>query len=271
MNTRILTKSKIYLSIVPLLVTVVFTLPAVAQRSMSTSNAHSHNDYDRTDAFYAAYRSEFGSLEADVHLKEAVLYVAHDDAGIEKERTLEALYLQPLEKILKKNKGKVYADKNKQMQLLIDIKTEAIPTLDALVALLKNYPLIMSSNRVKLVISGNRPLPSAYATYPSFIWFDGRPAEEYDPAASKKLGLISDNYYRYARWNGTGTIAEKEKLALKAVIEKAHVMGKPFRFWATPDTEASWALCMELGVDFINTDKVNALANFIKTVPRRNP
>jgi alkaline phosphatase len=264
MLSRLLSKNKILHSFLLWSIGTFFLQAACAQGKISSSQAHSHNDYDRPGAFYAAYQAEFGSLEADIHLKEGVLYVAHDDVGIAKERTLEALYLQPLEKQLKKYKGGVYKDKQKSLQLLVDIKTEAISTLDALVALLSNYPLIMSSKKIKLVISGNRPSPSAYVTYPPYIWFDGRPSEQYDDTASKKLGLISDNYFKYARWNGTGVIPEKEKLALKAAIDKAHGMGKPFRFWATPDTEASWKLFMELGVDYINTDRVPELADFIK-------
>lgn len=264
MSTGSIANAKIAVLCVFMTTGMLLSLLTPAQKRVSASNAHSHNDYERPGAFTVAHRAGFGSVEADIHLKDGILYVAHDDVGISKEKTLEALYLRPLETLLKENGGKVYPDKQKRMQLLVDIKTEGLSTLEALVDLLKKYPFIISSKKVQLVISGNRPMPSAYATYPSFIWFDGRPTEQYDPAARKKLGLISDNYYKYARWNGTGAITEQEKLALKTVIDKVHAMGKPFRFWATPDTEASWALFMELGVDFINTDKVLELANFIQ-------
>ncbi|MCR9228698.1 MAG: alkaline phosphatase, partial [Flavobacteriaceae bacterium] len=35
---------------------------------------------------------------------------------------------------------------------------------------------------------------------------------------------------------------------------KAKASGKPFRFWATPDTKTAWARLAKLGVDYINTD-----------------
>ncbi len=259
----VLPKHKILVTVFALWALVLGGFPLFAQQKITVANAHSHNDYERPGAFTLAHGAGFGSVEADIHLKNGILYVAHDDVDIDQHKTLESVYLQPLDKVLKQNKGRVYADKKKGLQLLVDIKTEAQSTLDALIVLLKKYPSIISNKNINIVISGNRPLPSAYATYPSFIWFDGRPSEQYTDAAGKKLGLISDNYFKYASWNGTGDITEKEKQALKTVIDKAHNMGKPFRFWATPDTPASWKLFMELGVDFINTDKVVELANFI--------
>lgn len=263
MGGTILYKHKILVTVFAVWAFVLGGLPALAQQKITVSNAHSHNDYERPGAFIQAYEAGFGSVEADIHLKNGTLYVAHDDVGIQNNKTLESVYLQPIENVLKKNKGQIYTDKQKRLQLLVDIKTEALSTLDALIDLLKKYPSIISNKNINIVISGNRPIPSAYANYPSFIWFDGRPTEQYDDAATKKLGLISDNYYKYARWNGTGDITEKEKQALKTVMDKAHAMDKPFRFWATPDTQTSWKLFMELGVDYINTDKVAELATFI--------
>jgi len=263
MSISILSEHKTLITALTLWAFLLGGLPAFAQQKITVSNAHSHNDYERPGAFTQAYKAGFGSVEADIHLKDGKLYVAHDDDDIDQRSTLESVYLQPLDVVLKQNKGRIYKDKQKGLQLLVDIKTEALSTLDALILLLQQYPSIISNKNINIVISGNRPPPSAFASYPSFIWFDGRPSEQYDDAAGKKLGLISDNYYKYARWNGAGDILEKEKLALKTVVDKAHAMGKPFRFWATPDTEASWKLFMELGVDFINTDKVTDLANFI--------
>jgi alkaline phosphatase len=60
------------------------------------------------------------------------------------------------------------------LQLLIDIKTDSIKTLDALVLLLKKYPSIINNRSVSIVVSGNRPEPRMYNKYPRYIWFDGR-------------------------------------------------------------------------------------------------
>jgi len=47
------------------------------------------------------------------------------------------------------------------------------------------------------------------------------------------------------------------------VVEVSHQMKKPFRFWATPDTKEAWRMLMDIQTDFINTDKIEALSNYI--------
>jgi alkaline phosphatase len=234
-----------------------------AQVKQDVSNAHSHNDYEQKRPFALAYENGFGSLEADVWLKDGKLCVAHDAKDIDIKKTISGLYFEPLLNKLKANKGHVYLNRKKKLQLLIDIKSEAKTTLEALIKELENYPDLIRDKNLKIVISGNRPKPENYKNYPAFIFFDGRPNEEYDKKALKKVGLISESYFKYARWNGKGDIAANERSALLSAVQKAHEKGKPFRFWATPDTESSWKLFMELGVDYINTDKVEGLARFL--------
>ena len=249
-----------------LLMIVLSFLPVLAlqaQVKQDVSNAHSHNDYEQKRPFELAYENGFGSVEADVWLKDGKLCIAHDAKDIDSKKTIGTLYLEPLVNKVKANKGHIYADRKKKLQLLIDIKSEAKSTLDALVTELENYPELIRNKNLKFVISGNRPRPVDYVNYPDFIFFDGRPNEEYDKEALKKVGLISESYYKFARWNGMGEIAANERAALLSAVQKAHEKGKPFRFWATPDTESSWKLFMELGVDYINTDKVEGLAAFM--------
>lgn len=249
----------IYLS---LLLGLTYSQQSIAQ--LTGTKAHSHNDYEQKRPFELAYENGFASIEADVWLKENILCVAHDAKDINTDKTLENLYFQKINDILQKNKGVPYKDQT-ELQLLIDIKSEYKSTLNALVALLSKYPLIRNSKKIKIVVSGNRPTPTEYASYPSYLYFDGRPNEEYDKKSLKKVGLISDSYLKYSKWMGNGSMPEKDKSDLRAVIEKTHALKKPFRFWATPDNENSWNTFMELGVDYINTDKVEGLARFLST------
>jgi len=119
-----------------------------AQPSQYTvANAHSHNDYEQLQPFFLAYQEGFGSIEADIHLKEGKLLVAHDAKNLIEDRSLDKLYLDPIADGLKKNQGNPYSDANKTLQLLIDIKTDANPTIQALVALLKKYPTIIQNKK----------------------------------------------------------------------------------------------------------------------------
>jgi hypothetical protein len=102
----------------------------------STRNAHSHNDYEQPKPFYTAYNARFGSIEADIFLLEnnSRLVVAHSRSEIQQHtRFLDSLYLRPLDSAVQANKGFPYQDTSRSLQLLIDCKTAATPTVAALV------------------------------------------------------------------------------------------------------------------------------------------
>lgn len=237
--------------------------PVRAQKIYTTAAAHSHNDYEQTAPFSLAYQHRFGSIEADIWLKEGMLYVAHDAKDIQASKTLSALYLDPINDILKFKKN-IYPD-HKKMQLLIDIKTEAISTLDALIKLLKSYPSIIKNKTIIIAVSGNRPPTEHFTNYPSYIYFDGRPNEVYNKASLQKVALISEAFYKFSPWKGEGKIKDEEINKMFQAVEASHQMKKPFRFWGTPDTEATWNVLMETKADFINTDHIESLSTFLKT------
>ena len=97
-------------------------------QGISSSNTHSHNDYEQQRPFALAYENRFGSIEADIWLKDGLLVVAHDAKDIDPNKTLSVLYLDPLVKRIEENRGHVYPDKKKELQLLIDIKSDGIST-----------------------------------------------------------------------------------------------------------------------------------------------
>lgn len=233
-------------------------LPAAAQQ-YTTANAHSHNDYEHAAPFRNAFARSFGSIEADVYERNGELFVAHDSFRITPERTLRALYLTPLQQAIRE-KG----DSLRPLQLLIDLKSAGERTLQTLVHQLKQFPEITTNPKIKLVISGSMPAPEQWAQYPSFIWFDGRPALTYTADQLARIALISDSFSRYAKWDGKGTLGNEEELRIRTVIGKVHGMNKPFRFWGTPDNITTWDVMMKLGVDYLNTDKIDALADYLE-------
>jgi alkaline phosphatase len=185
-------------------------------------------------------------------------------------RTLDSFYLQPLQQCIKKNNGYPYASQDSELQLLIDIKTEAVPTLSKLLEKLKAYPLITGCSAVKIVISGNRPPAAAFTDYPAFIYFDGELNLDYSAKALTRIEMLSDDFKKYAVWNGKGIIPKKEHTVLDSLIAKAHGLHKKLRFWNTPDIINSWYGFMKLGVDYINTDQIYGAATFLKQLPDRS-
>ena len=209
---------------------------------------HSHNDYAQQVPFWLAYSGGAASIEVDLFYERDSLFVTHEKAEIQAGKTLEKLYLDPLDGLQK-------SGALREIQLLIDLKSEAYATLDPLVTALRGYPNLLQGKMVKFIISGSRPVPGDYGKYPEFIQFDHQNLGDLDQIDLAKVALVSVNFKDFTVWNGYGRMVEAERRAVEAAIQKAKASGKPFRFWASPDTKTAWARLAQLGVDFINTDR----------------
>ncbi len=236
---------------------------AAQPKHYTVANAHSHNDYEQDTPFYKAYNAGFGSIEADIFLVKGKLIVAHDIGELQKNRSLEDYYIKPLLAFVEKNKGRPYNDKHRILQMLIDVKSAAVITLDSLIAVLKRFPPLISNKTIQWVISGNRPPDSTFNNYPSFIWFDGILSKDYSSAALQKIVMMSDDFKNYHTFGNDGQVSVTSYKLINAIM-KAHKAGKKVRFWDAPDNASAWLAFMRLGVDFINTDKIDELANFLK-------
>lgn len=250
-------------------VLLIFFLSLVAtvkaQQAITSYSIHAHNDYVNRIPFYEAYRLGAGSIEADIFLRDGELYVAHEEESIKKGWTLDSMYLRPLQKIVVDRSSKT----ERPLQLLIDLKTEGEPTLNTLVKKLMSYPPeVFAKNRsLQIVISGNVPDPARWSVYPSFIFFDGRPNIVYSAEQLQRIGMISEDLKKYTEWNGKGLIVKPERDKITTVIASVHKQGKKFRFWGTPDQVNAWKTFITLGVDYIGTDRVDALAEYIRKRP----
>jgi alkaline phosphatase len=235
------------------------------------ANAHAHNDYEHKFPFTTAYEAQFGSIEADIFLSHDSLIVGHTTADLVLQRTLEKLYLDPLQEKVKLNNGFPYPDTSLSLQLLIDIKTEAVSTLDNLISVLKKYPELISSGKIYFVITGNRPAADVYQRYPTFILFDGEFDKNYSDSALMKVPLFSDNLQTYISWNGHQVIAHQEKKIMDSLIRKAHALNKKIRFWNAPDFPGAWRQLMTAGVDYLNTDNIAEISVYLQSnKPRIN-
>ncbi|MEM1338667.1 MAG: alkaline phosphatase [Bacteroidota bacterium] len=229
------------------------------KRKENVYKVHSHNDYQQEFPFWNAYINGAASIEVDIFLKKDSLYVTHGAYEIVEENTLERLYLSTLQRLAASNDLR-------ELQLLIDIKSEAYTTLDRLVAVLENYPDLQRSGKIRFVVSGNRPKPGDYTNYPDFIQFDHQDLSNLDVIPLEKIALISLDFRKYSVWNGLGRIIQPEWETVKRIIGKVHSFNKPFRFWATSDTKTAWARLASLGVDYINTDRPERAIPFLNQI-----
>ncbi|RXG19649.1 alkaline phosphatase [Leeuwenhoekiella aestuarii] len=233
------------------------SIQSFAQQKASY-NVHSHNDYAQEFPFWEAYIGGASSIEADVFLKNDTLFVTHTEDEISTENTLDQLYLQPLKKL--SEEGKL-----RSLQVLIDIKSDAETTLEAVIKAIQSQELA-HTDQLTFVISGNRPAAETYKNYPDFIQFDYQDLEDLDQVDLSKVALISVNYKDYSVWNGFGNMVAPELKKVKAAIAKAHAVNKKFRFWGSPDTKIAWTRFADLGVDFINTDTPGEAVTYLKTL-----
>ncbi len=232
--------------------------------------AHSHNDYEHRRPLLDALEHGFCSVEADIHLVDGELFVAHDRDKVEPTRTLESLYLAPLRRRVRKNGGRVYRN-GPGFTLLIDVKSDAQPTYATLGKVLKKYAGILTvfspgriqTQAVTVIISGNRARETMAAQAVRYCAMDGRLSDMDSDAPVHLIPLISDSWGKVFQWRGRGAMPEAERRKLKGIVEKAHRRGCRVRFWGTPDTPAVWRETMAAGVDLVNTDDLPGLQQFL--------
>lgn len=233
----------------------------------TVANTHSHNDYEQSIPFWLAWQEQFGSIEADIWLRKGVVLVGHDTNEIKTGRTLEEYYVKPLQACVKQNNGYPYADTTRKLQMLIDVKEDSVNALAALIALLDRYPALEHTSAIRWVISGNRPAPEFYTRYPPFIAFDGILHARYTPEALSRIAMMSDDLHYYTRWDHQNGIPDTAGNTLRAAVRSSHELHLPVRFWDAPDFPAAWAQLKALRVDYINTDHIRELADWL----RKNP
>ena len=236
------------------------------------ARAHAHNDYQHDRPLLDALDHGFCSVEADIHLVDGVLLVAHDADEVHPERTLEALYLEPLRQRARANGGRIYADRT-PFYLLIDIKSEAEPTYAALRELLQRYADIMTiftpdgkaEGALTVIVSGNRPRAMMAEEVIRYAAYDGR-LEDLSmqaEATSTFIPLISMSWASVSSWRGHGEMPSSLRREILRIVETAHAQGRMVRFWATPDDPKVWKALYDLGVDLLNTDDLNGLRAFL--------
>ncbi|RME96170.1 MAG: hypothetical protein D6766_01390 [Verrucomicrobia bacterium] len=234
--------------------------------------AHAHNDYEHPRPLLDALEQGFGSVEADIHLVDGQLLVAHDRRQTRPDRTLESLYLAPLRERILAHGGRVHPDAP-EFFLLIDFKSDAETTWPVLRELLRRYEGIctrfgpgdrIQTNALTIILSGNSPRALLAKERVRLAAIDGRPPDlEANPPVSL-VPWISESWGRLFRWRANGPFPPDEAERLRRFVEQAHAQGRRVRFWGVPDHPIAWQVLWDAGVDWINTDRLADLHRFIR-------
>ncbi|MCB9231330.1 MAG: hypothetical protein H6581_06700 [Bacteroidia bacterium] len=232
--------------------------------------AHAHNDYLHKRPLFDALDAGFCSIEVDVHLIQGELVVAHLHPPVPNlEKNIQNLYFKPLQELIQKNGGHVFAGSRQPLTLMVDFKTGG-ETYAVLLEKMKPYEEMFThwENGIQIPgpviinISGAEPPAAELANeYDRFVTLDGRPGDLGGEWGADLMPRISERYGSLFSWQGKGEVPEKDDLLLKEMAQKAETEGRQLRFWASPENEKVWKWLLSSGVQLISTDK---LTNFRK-------
>lgn len=248
----------------------LFPFIANAQ-SVPLANGFAHNDYRHKRPLFDAENNGYTHIEADVFLHDSKLIVAHINPYFKRKRTLENLYLAPLFEQVQANNGNVYEGHKEPVTLMIDIKTNAKKTYQALQTVLEKYRSMLSSyddgvvttRAVTIVLSGNKPYDDVKAATNRLVFIDEDLRKVARDTIANVARMASCKYSKLLKWRGIGAISSHERQRLLNYVHIAHKNGDKVRLWASPENKIVWNEILSCGVDLINTDKLTTLKDFL--------
>lgn len=258
---------------------------------------HSHNDYWRKVPLFTALKQGCVSVEADVWLfddpeRSDTLYVGHQRAALQPNRTFQSLYIQPLVRILERQNpqtefshdthhGVFDTNPNQTLTLLVDVKTAGSSTWAKVVEQLE--PLrqrgwltyvadgTVHTRPITVVGTGDTPFADliSNATYRDYFYDAPLPKLLDDQAGS---GYDATNsYYASVSFGSTigtpwmGGLGAEQVERIRAQVRAAHEKGLLVRYWDLPSWPVGtrnriWDMLVREGVDMLNVDDVKAAA-----------
>jgi hypothetical protein len=175
-----------------------------------------------------------------------------------------------------------------QVTLLIDVKSDATTTYQALSAVLRSStyaPLLTTWTKtgentwqetpgpVRVIISGNRDMSDMLAQPVRYAAYDGRVSDLGDGLPATFMPWISNSWSSVFHWVGSGPMPADERAQLRQIVSEVHAtQGQELRFYGTPDRSKQqylsvWQEERAAGVDWLNTDKLAALQAFLTANP----
>jgi hypothetical protein len=231
---------------------------------------HAHNDYQHKRPLLDALDHGFCGVEADVHLVDGRLLVAHNRSQVKSERTLQALYLDPLRERVKNNGGHVYPS-GPEFTLLVELKSDWRTSYPVLREMLKPYvgmlttfrPGATETNAIRVIITGHRSKDMFEGESIRYAALDGELADLDSALPADLIPWISSDWAPDFKWRGTGPMPEAEQVKLRQIVARAHQQGRRVRFWGAPDQPVFWGEMLANGVDLINTDDLEGAQKFL--------
>jgi hypothetical protein len=235
-------------------------------------HVHAHNDYLHRRPLLDALDRGFTSVEADIHLVDGELLIAHDIKKVKPGKTLTSLYLEPLRQRIKANGGRVYRG-GPVVVLLIDVKTPFDTTYPALREVLRSSTDVLTTwtngkqteRALLAIVTGDRKRDVIAADEPRLCACDGDVADLDANPPADLVPWISGDWAKNFTWRADGVtpMPEAERAKLRAIVARVHEQGRTLRWWGSPDNALFWAEIRADGVDWINTDDLAGAQQFV--------
>jgi hypothetical protein len=200
--------------------------------------------------------------------------VAHLPWQIREHRTFEALYLKPLDSLVKYN-GSVYAG-YPYFTLWIDFKEGSKRLITPLRNVLSRYPRLWPpycdsrpyGRPITLVLTGKRP-NQAILDADSLLCFAVSDTQTRKPPPSQS-SVYSKPVYNFSftsvlgRYHPRRGLTPKQLYLLVNILNAAQETGTRVRIYRSPEDERIWRVFWELGVAYISTDNPARLIRFLQ-------
>lgn len=256
--------------LIPMAIGISCSLNSFSQTVLT--NAHAHNDYWHSRPLFQSLENGFMSVEADCHLIDGRILVAHEKVFTKKSRTLQKLYLDPLMQRAKENNFKsIYKNGPAEFVLYIDIKADCenfIPFLDSV---LKSYNAMLTKfvdgkktiGAVRVLVDHCGNDYSVLSSNPRYLSISGNMSDTDKKPGNDIMPRINFSYNSILQWKGKGQMPEEEKQKLRTFMQNAHNNGYTVRMWAAGNKKKVWKELVDAGVDWINVDRLGKFRGFI--------
>lgn len=271
----------------------LYSYPTDLTQGIVPKAFHSHNDYWRPLPFWSALSYGAISVEADVWLYNETLHVGHEESALTAARTFDALYVQPILEVLRRQNpdspfvaggptrnGVFDTASSQTLYLFVDVKTDGAATwpyvVDALAPLrdagyLTSFDgAAVASGPVTVIGTGNTPLDQIQGVSPRDYFWDAQiPAlnttlsnvtSDVSPTASAQFSEVFGDVRREQ-------FSSEQLDTLQSQVKVAHSKGIMVRYWDQPGwpietRNAAWRTLWDAGVDLLNVDDLEGAAMF---------
>lgn len=271
-----------------------YTYPTSLTQGIIPKSFHSHNDYWRPVPFYSALSVGAISIEADVWLYNGTLHVGHEESALTNERTFDSLYIQPILSVLTAqnpnssfltsgttHNGVYDTDSGQTLYLFVDLKTDGVTTFPYVVEALQPLRnagylttfdgITVTSGAITVIGTGNTPLDQVQGVMPRDYFWDA-PIPTLNTTYSNITADVSpiastDFAVQFPDVLSNHGLNDTQLALLQSQVAVAHAKGIKLRYWDLPGwpigtRNGVWRSLWDNGVDILNVDDLEGIANF---------